>query len=202
MNRRQFVLGTAAAVSGGSVAIGSGAFSFVRADRDVEISVAEDASAYLGLRPSDGPNGRYATTDDGVLGIDMTGANPTDAGGMGVNPDARTVVLDVFEIVNQGTQTVTVYYESDDIGYEDDDPEPAAVELHVSEDPANSFDLEVLNPYLLAVNDGPDPRQAFNDQMSLEPGEHISVGFDVLSDLMDGGLEGSLTITARAEDSY
>lgn len=200
MNRRQFVLSSTAVASGGSIVIGSGAFSFVRADRPVSIEVADDGEAYLGLRPSEEPNGAYATMDDGTLGIDLTSENPTEAGGTGVNDDAVTYIFDTFEIVNQGTQPVTVYYESDAIGYEENEP-PAAVELTVTQPSMSSFELEVLNPDLLVIGDGPDPRTAFNPQMSLEPGEHISVGL-VIDAAETDGVDGTFTISARAEDSY
>ncbi|MDZ7731296.1 MAG: hypothetical protein U5K37_10810 [Natrialbaceae archaeon] len=200
MNRRTFVYGAAAVGSSSTAIIGSGAFSFVRADRDVTIEVVDDASAYLGLRPSSGPNGAYATVSNGMLGLDLSGSNPTQAGGSGLNDDAETLILDVFEIVNQGTQPVTVYYMSDAIGYEDNMP-PAGVELLVSPDASNSFDLEVLNPYLLTTGDGPDPRMAYNPNMELAPGEVLSVGLSIDTDLT-GDIDCNFTLHARAQSTY
>ncbi len=47
MDRRKFVLSVGALAGGGSLALGTGAFSSVEAERDVGVTVADDASAYL-----------------------------------------------------------------------------------------------------------------------------------------------------------
>ncbi|WP_152420949.1 glycoside hydrolase family 97 catalytic domain-containing protein [Halorubrum coriense] len=102
VNRRQLLmlLGGAA----GASAVGTGAFSSVTANRDVSVQVAGDADAFLRLAPSSGPNGEYATvTDTGQLGLDFS---DTDSGGQGLGPDSVYVFDDVFEITNQGTQTI------------------------------------------------------------------------------------------------
>lgn len=110
MDRRKFVLsvGTLAA---GSLGLGTGAFSSVEAERDVAVTVAEDANAYLGIQPGDGPNGNYAdTTDAGELAINLTGDNDNIddglAGGQGINVNAVTGISDIFKIQNQGTQDI------------------------------------------------------------------------------------------------
>jgi hypothetical protein len=87
--------------------MGSGAFTSVEAERDVSVRVAADANAFLALRPV-GPNAAYTETSNGKLGLDLTGDNPTAAGGRGVNPDSITVFEDVFEVRNQGTQDIEV----------------------------------------------------------------------------------------------
>lgn len=92
---------------GGAVVSGTGAFTSVEADRDVSVAVAGDADAFLALRGI-GPNDEYVTTNNGQLGLDLTGSNPTDAGGQGVNTDAITLIKDVIEVRNQGTQEVEV----------------------------------------------------------------------------------------------
>lgn len=110
MDRRKFVL-SVGALAGGGVAIGTGAFSNVQAERDVSVTVADDASAYLGIQPGDGPNGNYAdTTGSDALAIDLTGDNDNIgsgiAGGEGVNANAITGIADLFKIQNQGTQEI------------------------------------------------------------------------------------------------
>ncbi|NUB89682.1 hypothetical protein HT576_01355 [Haloterrigena sp. SYSU A121-1] len=111
MERRNFVLSIGTLAAGGGLALGTGAFSSVRAERDVAVTVSEDASAYLGVQPGDGPNGNYAdTTDSDALAITLTGDNDNVgdgiAGGQGLNANAVTGIEDIFQIQNQGTQEV------------------------------------------------------------------------------------------------
>ncbi len=113
MERRTFVLSVGALAGGGSLALGTGAFSSVEAERDFDVAVSEDASAYLGIEPASGPNGNYANvTDNDTLAIDLTEENDNIgsgiAGGEGLNADAVTGILDVFTLRNQGTQEVEV----------------------------------------------------------------------------------------------
>ena len=86
------------------IAVSTGAFTSIEAQRTAEIYVAGDASALLTLEPFDGPNGAYVDYDtDGALFLDFARVD-----GTGVNVDAITVFSDVFVIVNNGTQDVTV----------------------------------------------------------------------------------------------
>jgi len=94
--------------SGGAVVTGTGAFTSVEANRDVSVQVADDTNAFLRMAAAGEGNEEYITTDGGELGINLTGDNPTDAGGQGVNANATTVIADLFEIQNQGTQEIDV----------------------------------------------------------------------------------------------
>lgn len=107
MKRRNVLAMLGAIGGGGAVASGTGAFTSVEADRDVAVAVSGDADAFLALKGI-GPNSEYVTTTNGQLGLDLTGSNPTGAGGQGVNADAITVIADVIEVRNQGTQEVEV----------------------------------------------------------------------------------------------
>ncbi|WP_336001208.1 DUF1102 domain-containing protein [Halorientalis halophila] len=83
----------------------TGAFTAITADRAAAVEVVNDDQQVLGLAPSDGPNGAYATVDaNGVLSLDI-------AGDTGVGTEARTRIDDVFTVTNQGTQTVGVWLE-------------------------------------------------------------------------------------------
>ena len=128
MDRRKFVLGVGALAAGGAAAVGSGAFTSVEADRDVSVSVADDADALLALR--DETDGEIVRQNgSGQLVIDF-GAGPAT----GVNADARVQIGTfgnfsgpdalrtesrgayndpAFNILNQGTQTqqVTMSYD-------------------------------------------------------------------------------------------
>ncbi|WP_293031183.1 DUF1102 domain-containing protein [Natronococcus sp.] len=109
MKRRKFVLGTGGVATGVSALIGSGAFSFVRAERDITIEVADDENAFLQLKPYDeSPNSDYAALRDGKLAVDLTAGND-QVPGDGVNSNARTEIREVFLIGNQGTQDVGVW---------------------------------------------------------------------------------------------
>lgn len=106
MRRRKLlsVLGTLTA--GSAVAVGSGAFSSVQAQRDLDVNLAGDANAYLRIAPSDGPNGAYATgAEDGTLALNFTDNNE-NVSGSGLNRNAVTYFDEVFVIENQGTQPV------------------------------------------------------------------------------------------------
>lgn len=108
--RRKFLAGLGALASGSAAAVGTGAFTSVSANRSVSVETAGDADAYLGLEPSSGANGNYATTVDGKLAIQLDGSDETP-GGDGVNDDTVTKIKDVFRMRNQGTQRTYVYIE-------------------------------------------------------------------------------------------
>jgi hypothetical protein len=84
----------------------TGAFTTLTAQRNADVAVAGDASAYLSLKPASGPNGEYARYDaHGQLQI-VLGDGAT---GGGVNRDAMTIVRDVFTITNQGSQSIGLW---------------------------------------------------------------------------------------------
>lgn len=86
------------------VCVASGAFTSVSAVRAAEVSVAGDANALLSLTPSQGANGAYFVDkdNDGAYELDISSGNT------GINVDASIIIRDVFEITNNGTQSVTV----------------------------------------------------------------------------------------------
>jgi hypothetical protein len=93
--------------AGGAAAMGTGAFSSVEADRSVSVAVENDADAYLGLQPLDNSNAnQYVSSTDGTVEINIGGSGN---GGTGVNKNAVTKFNELFEITNQGTQSVLVY---------------------------------------------------------------------------------------------
>ena len=129
MDRRKFLLGVGGASIGGSALVGSGAFSRVEAQRAVTIQVAEDPDAYLGLdkcrypdyEGEHVPNGSYAHLDGhGHLAILMNDENPhypDDDLGAGVNSNSRTWFDRVFQVCNQGKQTVCVWIDDKEGDY-------------------------------------------------------------------------------------
>jgi hypothetical protein len=108
MKRRHVIAALGTLAGGSALVTGTGAFTSVEANRDVSVQVADDASAFLRMAAAGEGNNEYITTNSGELGIDLTSNNPTTAGGKGVNANATTVIADLFEIQNQGTQEIDV----------------------------------------------------------------------------------------------
>jgi parallel beta-helix repeat protein len=104
MERRKFLIGAGTLGAGASVALGTGAFTTVEAQRNVDIGVAGDANAQLAIQEVSGANAELVSTkDDGTLSLSIPD----------VNQDAVTEVEDLFRLVNQGTQSVSLYFQDD-----------------------------------------------------------------------------------------
>lgn len=89
------------------MAMGTGAFSTVTAERTVAVNTAGDDSALLQLTVHNGPNGLYAQqTGAGQIEILLNGELGSSGG---VNLNASTTIADVFNITNQGSQSVGVW---------------------------------------------------------------------------------------------
>jgi hypothetical protein len=116
MKRRQVLAALGAASSGGALLTGTGAFTSVSADRTVSVAVASDTDALLRLAPCKGSkNGDYVTgASNGALSVDLSESNENVLGD-GANADATTVIDDIFEICNQGTQPVGVWLETNPV---------------------------------------------------------------------------------------
>ena len=132
MNRRQLLYGLGGLTGASSLTLGTGAFTSVEASRSVSVAVADDADAFLRLAPCDGPNGDYVTTGGGTVALDVSASNDALLGA-GVNADALTVVDDVLEVENQGTQPVGVWLDPPD-PVDDANGDPA-VEFYRGGDP-------------------------------------------------------------------
>lgn len=105
--RRKFIAGLGALATGSAAAMGTGAFTSVEAERDLTVETADDANAFLGITPYDGPNGQYANVQtDGTVDIDFTSNDA--ASGVGLNKNADTNIENVLQITNNGTQAVRV----------------------------------------------------------------------------------------------
>jgi hypothetical protein len=120
MRRRKLLLGLGSVAGAGGV-IGTGAFTSVSARRTVDVRVASDTDALLRLAPCTDdsgnvqPNGAYVTgAGSGTMAIDLSGSNTNNPpAGSGVNLRGLSVFDNVFEICNQGTQSVCVDFEVD-----------------------------------------------------------------------------------------
>ena len=112
INKRKWVaaLGLVAVMTG--VVFGTGAFTQVEAERTVDVDVADDSEAFLGIYET---TGNYTQVDGGPTGaqtaeIVLNGSST--ASGIGVNDNAVTTVNNVLNISNQGTQEVRISVEN------------------------------------------------------------------------------------------
>jgi hypothetical protein len=120
MNRRTVLAGLGSLTAGG-LAVGSGAFTSVNAERSVSVATSRDSDAYLELVPigrgfrsaTDGPELEFNIPGLGETGDD--GYNEQDPEGVGVDSvyrfgrDGQADEPGLFEIRNQGTQPVRVW---------------------------------------------------------------------------------------------
>jgi hypothetical protein len=151
----------------------SGAFTSVEADRTANIDVADDADAFLRLAPNASGNGAYATQNNGQLQIDLTS---TTNGGQGVNPNALTKADHVFDIQNQGTQTVDV-----------------SIQHGGANDNVVSF---YHSGY---TNNWGSSGSIEETTVTLDPGQKVSVGIEVDTRGYSGGdMTEAVTVTAQA----
>ena len=101
------MIGVGSLAAGSAAAMGTGAFTSVQANRSLTVETADDASALLALEAEDTPNGNeYVDESDNAIAIDISTSH-----GDGVNDDAYTVVRNLFQATNQGTQNVYVWAE-------------------------------------------------------------------------------------------
>jgi hypothetical protein len=116
MQRRKYLAAFGSLAAGGAAMMGTGAFTSVTADRTVEVNVAGDASAYLGLEPvSASPNSAYVDVSGGEVSFDFSDSN-SNVGGDGFNPDATTRVNDLLRVTNQGTQAANFWANIENLG--------------------------------------------------------------------------------------
>jgi hypothetical protein len=103
MERRKFLTAMGSLAAGGAAVMGTGAFERTSAARDARVEVVGDASAYLGLNPTS----PYAGLNNGELNLDFGAASGN--GGRGLNQDAVVSFRGLFDIENQGTETIGVF---------------------------------------------------------------------------------------------
>lgn len=93
INRRNVLIGLGAAGVTGGIAFGTGAFTSVDADRDLEVQVTTD-------NPDDDPLisifGRFVEYDDGIAEFVIEDGTLDNA--QGLNPDAVTTFEDVLRL--------------------------------------------------------------------------------------------------------
>jgi hypothetical protein len=138
--RRKFLAGLGSLAAGGAAAMGTGAFTLVEADRGLTVNTRYNGDALLGISPAkengnetpnaqayveggpsqQGYQGNELSIDLGDSDGDGVGSN----GAFGVNGSAFTIIRDLIDIKNQGSQTVYVYFEGapNNVRFFHDDP--------------------------------------------------------------------------------
>jgi hypothetical protein len=190
MKRRNLLIGVGSVAAGGTLAIGTGAFTSVSAQRTVTVDVEEDSDALLKLQ--DVGSGKRSVTDDGKLELSIPGededqypnGDPTNPDGIAPDSvykfgaDAGGDPGDgLFTVTNQGTQPVDVYGTD---GSEADEPSVAI------------FDAETDD----ILTKG-DPYESLGVGKTLHCGIRLDThGVDVQTDAYDV----PLTINANADN--
>jgi endonuclease YncB( thermonuclease family) len=141
MKRRQLLLGIGATVGAGA-AISSGAFSNVSADRQLAVTVADDAAGLLSLAPAAGPNGEYVDDSGDRVAVQLGDSSA------GLTEAARYEFDSTLHVGNQGTQPVYVWAELSSAAF-------AADELWVYPGDTTT-PLNTANPVELEVGGGLD----------------------------------------------
>jgi hypothetical protein len=214
MDRRKFLATVGSLAAGGAAVTGTGAFTSVSANRDVSVEVADDTDALLSFTTADaGPNSQYVKTDGGTLSIDISGSNDDIAGGgEGINQNATTIIRDMFDIRNQGTQAVFVWQETNE--FDDGIPfglfvdYPAHAEPGTAQpqsgtaEPTTGFGEGESGQDALSSSEGNNFGQSKPARLYLEPGEALrELGtFFFGSDL--SSFSGSIKIVAQAVDTF
>ncbi|PHQ45324.1 hypothetical protein DJ68_13540 [Halorubrum sp. C3] len=207
MDRRKFIASVGVIASGSAAAVGTGAFSSTEATRNVDVKVADDSNALLGLQPTASANGNYVDqTSNDALAINLTGSNNNRgsgiAGGEGLNANAVTSIADVFEIKNQGTQTIEAAVTPLAYGDIDGQEFPPDVDgaLAVFLIPQNPDEIEVEVEW--GLSDGWIPLPVVEDVSfigikDLSPGQKIK--FSLLGVVVDESSIGSSSINDQLE---
>jgi hypothetical protein len=172
MQRRKFIAGLGSLAAAGAAAMGTGAFSSIRAERTINVDIAGDVQAYLGL---DASTSEYAEQTGNTLELQFDGSN-SGQNGEGLNARADTTFGNVFRIENQGTNTIRVQLGDDDasdpIGTLPDGP----MAVFYSRSPATNSVYTEGTPFAAS----PAPGYAANADVTnqdLDPGDDFYVHF-------------------------
>lgn len=172
MQRRKLLAGLGSLAAGGAAAVGSGAFATTTMDRGLDVQVAGDANAYLGLESTSA----YASQNGNQLTLQFDGSN--NQRGNGLNEDSDTQFRNVFKVTNNGTNAIRFqFYHSESLTPLTDTPLAMGVS-DVTLDYGSINDLEAVN-----TSDAPGTwsggAPAVASAQDIEPGEqsYVHIGF-------------------------
>ena len=213
MQRRKFLVGLGATVSGSAAAVGTGAFTSVEADRSVDVEVAGDSSAYLALVEAAGdssgnasPNSAaYADTSGDEVSFDFSSNNGTANLGNGFNPNAVTEIDDLIEVQNQGTQSAFLSVDTANLDLSDGSKNQAGVGLAVVADEtatSNENDNIAFNSGGSNPDGGVIPDPTADDAYELTQGESVHLDLTVdTTTFQNANVSTSGSITFIADQS-
>jgi hypothetical protein len=165
MQRRKYLAAFGSIAAGGAAMMGTGAFTSVTAERTVDVEVAGDDAAYLGLEPvSSSPNSAYVSVDGEEVSFDFSDTNSA-VDGNGFNPDATSRINDLLLVTNQGTQTVNFWVNISNLGAGSD-----FVSIEASNNPSATAGSLTGASSELAYDGG---NAGSVDEVSLNPGDAI-----------------------------
>lgn len=201
MKRRNFVVGFGI-ISSVGMGIGTGAISQVTADRNVNLRIAQDSNAYLGIE-SRTDSDLVGTTSEGTLQIDLTEFNDL-VDGTGFNKRATTELTDptdnanpaLFGIQNQSDRDVEFAAVTVGDTTDLDDLRPIEPEEDIPEPGDDQIRIELFD-----VTD--DSRTAIdqNNKRTLSPGEDgIGAGLRVIVPESANTGEQNIIILLRATE--
>ena len=200
MYRRTLLATVGTAAGTAALGVGTGAFTSVSADRTATVQVADDATGYVGLSPSSGPNDQFARQQGGELLLEFGDSGNS---GLGVGQSSEYQFNDVFTVENQGTQDVFVSL-APITGIPIDsgtDGEDVDVRFFI---PSDNGPRAIENAGESAIGDGPDPPSDGN-VLKVGTGSSQGIGlfmttFSYNSVDNNSGESGSQTTTLEADE--
>ena len=196
MNRRNVLLGLGTAAAGSGIVFGSGAFTQVEAERDIDIRVEEDASdAIVQLAPNG--NVDAVTVDgQGIFGIDIEDATNTD---VGINVDST---LDIGQFTDPDDLSAGVAEEAftltdnSETGATDDEFEET--DLNVAVDATESENSQSVTVVIDDDDGNPIQIESSGDEENPEEEENVDLdeGDADVALRVDTGADGAENISA------
>ncbi|SEL81339.1 TafE family fimbrial adapter protein [Haloferax larsenii] len=173
MNRRSLLLSIGAASVGTGAVFGSGAFTSIEADRNVDLNVSSDSgSAQVSFDKGSGVGAGTIIGTDTSESVDVIKFEETN-----LNERAKTTFTDALEIDNNGSNTVNLYVDGSTDGVGDDPSNGDVLDFRV-DDASIVGDGTSGN----AIELGPDGNGGQNADV---------VEVDIVVDLLDDNVDGS-----------
>ncbi|WP_144920173.1 DUF1102 domain-containing protein [Halorubrum salsamenti] len=118
MERRKFVVGMGSLAAGGAAAMGTGALSQIRAERNISGEIVADNEAYLKINAAGSATHGFIVeyNNGGEVNLNFgenDQAGDYVSGGEGLNPDAENWFDDAFRVVNTSAEELDVWFEKD-----------------------------------------------------------------------------------------
>jgi hypothetical protein len=179
--------------------MGTGAFSSARAERNIDVAIAGDSSAYLGL---DASVSTYAQQVGNQLVLKFDGST-SGQNGDGLNTRADTTFSNVFRIENNGTNTIRVQLGDDDstgplIGQL---PQDGPMAVFYSDSALSSPSVGNYTPFAASPSPSYYPSADVTNQ-DLGPGDdfYVHVGFFLNGDIQSLGSGASTSLGDVPDD--